>query len=234
MVMPKKILSRTGILLPITFALLYLAGCGGGGSALPTSASSASGSTAKIVGTVDDGATSSSVGEVAMASHRAGIKVTVVETGQSTETDGSGQFVVTVPAGTVTLHFEGSGVDAQLTISGLVAGQTLTITVHASGSHADMGDGQGNNGAHDTCFTSGAKAEVEGLIDAKSADSITVMQQGKGDFRCLVSASTRIRKGNRALTLDDLTVGTRVHVSGTGRGTSAGVCEVDAAEIKLQ
>ncbi|MFI5184860.1 MAG: hypothetical protein ACHQNV_10705 [Vicinamibacteria bacterium] len=183
---------------------------------------------------MDDGTASSSGAQVAMASHRVGIRVTVVETGQTTETDGSGQFTVTVPAGTVTLHFQGQGVDAELKIGGLVAGQTLTVTVHASGSHADMGDGQGNGGTHDSCFTSGAKAEVEGTIDGKATDSITVMQQGKGDFQCLVSASTRIRKGNRTLTLDDLTLGAHVHVSGTGLGSSGGVCEVDASEIKLQ
>jgi hypothetical protein len=97
-----------------------------------------------------------------------------------------------------------------------------------------MDDDQGNGGTHDACFTPGAKAEVEGLIDSKTGTSITVAQQGKGDFRCLVSASTRIRKGNHTLTLSDLAVGARVHVSGTGRGASAGVCEVDATEIMLQ
>ena len=50
----------------------------------------------------------------------------------------------------------------------------------------------------------------------------------------MVSDSTRIRKGNRSLTLEDLAVGSRVHVSGTGRGESDGSCEVDATEIKLQ
>lgn len=231
-----KTISRTAVLAITTLALVYLVACGGGDSALPTGASSVSGSSAKIIGTVDDGASSSSAGVVRMASHRAGIKVTVVETGQTTETNGSGQFTVTVPAGTVTLHFQGQGVDAELKIEGLVAGQTLTITVHASGSHADLDDpkdGDGN-GPQDSCFTSGAKAEVEGLIDAKAADSINVTQQGKGEFRCFVSPSTRIRKGNRSLTLDDLAVGARVHVSGTGRGGASGVCEVDASEIKLQ
>lgn len=236
--MPKTI-SRTAVLAIAILALVYLVACGGD-SALPTGASSASGASAKIVGTLDDGATGSSAGEVRMASHHPGIKVTVVETGQSTETNSSGQFTVTVPAGSVTLRFQGHGVDAELKIGGLVAGQTLTITVHASGSHADMddpndpGDPNSGDGPHDSCFAMGAKAEVEGLIDAKAVDSITVAQQGKGDFRCVISASTRIRKGDRSLTVDDLTIGARVHVSGSGGGTSAGVCQVNASEIKLQ
>jgi hypothetical protein len=102
-----KTIPRTAVLAITTLALVYLVACGGGDSALPTGASSVSGASAKIIGTVDDGASSSSAGAVRMASHRAGIKVTVVETGQTTETNGSGQFTVTVPAGTVSLHFEG-------------------------------------------------------------------------------------------------------------------------------
>lgn len=226
---------RAGVLALTAFAVLYLSACGGGSSMLPTGGSSAGGSSATIVGTVDDGAASNSLGEVQTASRRAGITVTVVETGQSTQTNGSGEFVITVPAGTVTLRFQGRGVDAQLTISGLVAGQTLTITVHASGSHAGFEDDHDQgDGTHDSCFASGAKAEIEGLVFAKAVDSITVSQQGKGDFLCFVTAATRIRKGNRSLTLDDLALGARVHVKGTGRGVVGDACEVDATEIKLQ
>ncbi len=229
----QKTLSRTSALIPAAFAVLGLVACGGGTSALPTSASSSSPS-ATLRGTVNDATAAITPGGVAMASHHAGIKVTVVETGQTTETDNSGTFVISVPAGAVTLRFQGPGIDAQLKIDGLVAGQTLTITVQVAGSHADMDDGSGAGGVHDNCFTAGSKAEIEGLVDAKASDSVTVMQQGKGDYQCLVSSSTRIRKGNRSLTLDDLKIGSRVHVSGTGHGTSAGVCEVDASEIKLQ
>jgi hypothetical protein len=230
--MPKTF-SRTSALILAAFAAIGLAACGGGSAALPTSASSSNPS-ATLRGTVNDTTAAITPGGVAMASRHAGIKVTVVETGQTTETDGSGTFVISVPAGTVTLRFQGPGIDAQLKIDGLVAGQTLTITVQVAGSRADMGDGPGGGGVHDSCFTAGSKAEIEGLVDAKDSGSITVMQQGKGDYQCLVSSSTRIRKGNRSLTLDDLKIGSRVHVSGTGRGATAGVCEVDASEIKLQ
>ena len=229
--MPKTIF-RAAVLTFSILAVLSFAACSSS-SMGPTSASSSDAS-ATIRGTVDDATALRNPSEVSAASHHAGIKVTVVETGQSTTTDVSGTFVLSAPAGTATLRFQGQGIDAQLTISGLTAGQTVTITVHLSGSHADMDDDQGDDGTHDTCFTAGAKAEVEGLIDSKTASSITVVQQGKGDFRCLISASTRIRKGNRTLTLNDLVAGARVHVSGTGRGASAGVCEVDATEIMVQ
>ena len=201
---------------------------------MPTGASSSGGAT--IMGTVNSSASASGAGDVRAMAGGAGITVAVVQTGQSTMTDGSGRFVLTgVPSGTVTLHFTAAGIDAQLQITGLQVGQTLTITVHVSGSHADLGNGDHpSDPAHSTCFTSGAKAEVEGVISTKAASSITVSQQGKGDYDCLVSASTRIRKGNRSLTLEDLAVGSRVHVSGTGLGIVGGVCEVDASEIKLQ
>jgi hypothetical protein len=230
--MPKT-MSHTAVLAFTALLGLSLAACGGS-SMSPTGASSSSGASATIRGTVDDATASLNPSEVSMASRHSGIKVTVAETGQSTTTDGSGTFIITAPSGTATLHFQGQGIDAQLTVGGLNAGQTVTITVHVSGSHADMDDDQEGEGTHDACFASGAKAEVEGLIDAKDASSITVAQQGKGDFRCVVSASTRIRKGNRTLALTDLAVGARVHVSGTGHGASSGVCEVDATEIKLQ
>jgi hypothetical protein len=176
---------------------------------------------------------------VAASSRHAGITVTVVETGQTTQTDGSGQFVITAPAGAVTLRFQGRGVDASLQIGGLVAGQTLTITVQVSGSHAHMGeghDGEDDDGdeGEGSCFATGAKAEIEGLVSATDLDSITVRQQGKGEYRCLVSAETRIRKGNRTLTLADLAVGNRVHVKGTGLGSAPTSCDVAASEIKLQ
>ena len=238
--------SRAFALGLVTSALFYLAACGGD-SSLPTGASS-SGSSATIHGTVNDltASASSAHGEVSMASHHAGIRVTVVETGQTTETNGSGEFVVSVPAGTITLHFQGPKIDAELKIGGLVAGQTLTITIHVSGSHAGIDDDGGGTPSPSPnpspspsptaarCFAPGAKAEVEGNIDAKDASSITVMQQGKGDYHCSVSPSTRIRKGNTTLTLDDLAVGAHVHVSGTGGAASGGVCEVEASEIKLQ
>ncbi len=80
----------------------------------------------------------------------------------------------------------------------------------------------------------GANAEVEGLITAKAASSITVNQQAKGDFLCDVSASTRIRKGNTSYTLAQLQLGWRVHVKGTTQGLAGTACRVTADEIMVQ
>jgi hypothetical protein len=80
----------------------------------------------------------------------------------------------------------------------------------------------------------GANAEVEGLITAKGGSSVTVRQQAKGDYLCLVSGGTRIRKGNTTYTFAELQTGWRVHVKGTQQGLSGSACQVSASEIKVQ
>jgi hypothetical protein len=80
----------------------------------------------------------------------------------------------------------------------------------------------------------GPNAQVEGLIQSKSAASIVVRQQGKGDFQCDVASGTRIRKGNTTYTFAQLQTGWRVHVSGQGLGASGSLCRVAADEIKVQ
>ena len=227
---------------------LYFAACGGDNATSPSSV----GAGATLKGKVNNAVAASGVSasSVHAMSAGAGITITVMETGASTTTDSSGHFILTsLPGGTITLHFQGKGIDATLTLSGLVDGQTLTITVTLSGSHADLDQEQPeaspSPGAspnpepspspRDFCFATGEKAEVEGNISKTDASSITVSQHGRGDFLCQVSTtSTRIRHGNTNLTLADLEVGDHVHVSGTGLGSLNGVCQVSATEIKLQ
>jgi hypothetical protein len=96
------------------------------------------------------------------------------------------------------------------------------------------GGGGGNGGGQSQCVAAGAKAEVEGIITGKDASSITVFQQGKGDYRCFANGDTRIRKGNTTYSFDQLQSGWRVHVKGQGLGASGGACQVDADEIKVQ
>jgi hypothetical protein len=217
-----------------------------------TAPSSVQGAT--IQGTVSGA--SSTAGSASSASRRAsaadsaaGMTVTVMETGQSVTTDGSGRFVLTgLPSGSVTLHFHSAAADATLTVSGLVAGQTLTITIQVSGSKAKLEPGPEDSPgpspspvpspspepSHGDCFAAGDHAEVEGNISATSGTGITVDQEGHGSFLCNVSASTEIRHGNTRLMLSDLKTGDHVHVSGTGAGSSGGLCVVNASEIKLQ
>lgn len=226
-------------------ATTALVACGGGGSSLPTSESLAGG--AKIEGMVEaEGAGISARSDVRASSGSSSVKVSVVGTTVSTTTDASGRFEMEgLPTGSATLRFEARGIDATSKVDGLVAGQTLRIAVRVNGPTAVLTvlpptvPNPGEPPPQGRCFSAGAKAEIEGLIVAKESastllfGSVTVAQQGKGEFLCHVTDATQIRKGSRTLSLDDLAVGSRVHVSGTGL-SSASVCEVAAAEIKLQ
>jgi len=123
------------------FGLAALAiACGGGasmtGSDAPAAAPGSRGAT--IRGTVLGAA---AAGDVS-ASSLGTIRVSVVGTSLQAMTDGSGSFTLTgVPPGKVELRFQGSGVDARLTIDGLSDGQTLTLTVRVEGNNASrVGD----------------------------------------------------------------------------------------------
>lgn len=245
MISTRRKARRSLVLLLPYAATAALVACGGGsGGALSTSPTEGDGAT--IEGTVQaSGAGTSSASDVRAHSGGGAMKVSVVGTSISTTTDFSGGFVLSsVPSGSATLRFEAAGIDAILRLDGIVVGQTLRIAVRVSGPSAVL-TGPITRTSPPTvppsgsCFAVGAKAEVEGLIVAKESasnllfGSLTVAQQAKGEFLCQVTDATRIRKGNQTLTLDDLSVGSRVHVSGTGV-SSTGVCEVAAAEIKLQ
>ena len=227
---------RRSFLLALVVGLTTV-GCGSDSSTSPSSPSTMA--LATIQGTVNGdsaGAGPVTASALGVAATKAGIKVSVVGANLSTMSDSSGRFMLTgITTDHVILHFEGPGIDAFLEITGLVAGQTLTIKVRVSGSQADFDDdGSGSSPEQSKCFTAGEKAEVEGNISKKGSAEITVFQQGKGDYVCKVTASTSIRHGNTTFALADLKVGDHVHVSGKGLGSSAGACVVSAEEIKLQ
>lgn len=110
-------------------------------------------------------------------------------------------------------------------------GSTQPVLAHEIKLQGD--DGEDTPGPGKTNCAAGQKVEVEGTINAKAGSNITVNQQGKGLFACEVGTA-RIRKGNTSFTVDQLQVGWRVHVSGTGLGESGGMCRVSASEVKVQ
>jgi hypothetical protein len=109
-----------------------------------------------------------------------------------------------------------------------------SVLAHEIKLQDDGDDGGGSPTPPSGSCAVGGKAEVEGIITAKRASSVVVNQQGKGDFLCMVSSSTRIRKGNTTFTLDQLQSGWRVHVKGTQTGLSGSTCQVNASEIMVQ
>lgn len=83
-----------------------------------------------------------------------------------------------------------------------------------------------------TTPTTTRRVEIEGLISAKSGDSITV-----NAMAVTVPATCVIRHGNTQFVFSDLKVGDRVHVKGmrttTGTGATATTL-IEASEVKLQ
>ena len=77
----------------------------------------------------------------------------------------------------------------------------------------------------------GQTRELEGLITAVSATSITVNNASTGGpVTAAITSSTVIRKGNKHLTPNDLKVGDRVHVKTTANADGS----LTATEIMLQ
>lgn len=168
------------------------------------------------------------VGDLAGASP-AGISVTAVGqvafkgiAGRSalvdrgTVTDAAGRFAFTgLSSGNVQLAFSREdGISASVTVSASAA----TVVVDLQKKQATIrAAGQSTR-------------ELEGLITAISATSITVNDASSGPQTAAITPTTVIRKGNTTLTPADLNVGDRVHVK-----ASVGVDGMlTAFEIMLQ
>ncbi len=161
---------------------------------------------ATIQGTVVTGATAAQASAPHAMSGAGGIRVSITGTTLTTTTDGAGKFVITgVPSGTVELHLEGPGLDARLAIS-LAAGQTLTITVRASGSQASL-ESDEDDQDHET--------ELKGAIQSIDLATSSLMVAGR---KVVTNATTRIvGEHDATLALKDLKVGEKVEVEGTSQ-----------------
>ena len=113
-------------------------------------------------------------------------------------TDAAGRFAFTgLSSGNVQLAFSrGDGIGASVTVSASAA----TVVVELQKKQATIREaGQSTR-------------ELEGLITAISAISITVNDASSGPQTAAILATTVIRKGDTTLTPADLKVGDRVHV----------------------
>lgn len=217
-----KAVLRVLVSLPAVALLLGVGGCSSS-SLSPTSPSSVSHG-ATIQGTVQSGAAASS-SELAAFSVGAGIRVTVVGTGLSTTADSSGHFVLQgTPTGTVTLRFEGPGIDARIELGGLVEGQTLTITVQVSGSQAVLVSPP-SPATSPTPAPAGKEVELTGTVESVTPPSLMVSGR-----TVLTSAATRIRRGDHTISLGDLKVGDKVEVEGTQQADGG----LLASQIRLE
>jgi hypothetical protein len=123
-------------------------------------------------------------------------------TSASAVTDGSGNFTLTgLPGGEVQLEFERADIHARGRVF-VAAGTRTTVTI------AIVGDGIV------TSPRGHAGVEIEGLVQAldAGAGTLTVLDQRLGAVSILTDGATLIRRGDAAISLDDIQVGNRVHV----------------------
>jgi hypothetical protein len=179
-----------------------LAACGGSNSITgATDGADPSASSATIAGTVvAAGVGASPPGTLHASASSGGIQVSVSGTSLTTTTSDDGRFVLggLTPGETVELHFEGPGIDARLEIEGLVAGQTLTVTVNVSGSTASM-------------LTPADEVEFRGLVRSVGENSLVV----DGRTVLVVAGTTAVLgRQNQPISLSDIAVDSFVEVEG--------------------
>jgi hypothetical protein len=199
-----------GIVTIIAAALV--AACGGTNTA-PTGPSTVgavvpgapSGPFATITGSVQApsaGVTTMAIRGAALTS----LTVSVVGTTISANVDGNGRFtLVGVPTGAVQLRFSGAGTDATLTVDTVQAAQTVDLVVVVSGTTASI----------DSSVRSGAgQAELEGRVESLPPTMPALTFKAAG-HTVKTDTSTRFLDGSATRAFSDLTIGMRVHATGT-------------------
>ncbi len=197
-----RVVSRTFVSSLAAVVALVAAGCGSGDSSVagPEASAPASTGAAVIQGTVQGGGVAASS---VHASSSDTLRVSVVGTSLAADTDSEGQFVLAgVGSGQATLRFEGAGVDARLSLSGLVGGQILTIHVQVAGSSAQLTSPPANKPTQDMKFS--------GVIESVSGNRIVVAGRTVED-----PGNTKCSRGDYRITFGDLRVGDKVTVWGT-------------------
>ena len=203
--------------------------CGGHQSASPTAPSASAPSAAlpgpaatagaTISGTVVGAVTSSATGR--SSAYGAPLSVVVTGTTASATIDASGRFTLqNVPAGHVDLHFIGNGTDAHLGLDDVVEHAAITITVVVNGSSAQLDNGQREGPDN--------KVEIEGLVTATSASTLTVNAR-----MITVNSATVIVHGDQTVAFASIKSRDRVHVKGTPT-TAGGVTAILATKIEVQ
>lgn len=205
----KSFLSVLGICL----AGAWTAACGSGLDSISSPSQSPASRGAAVQGTVNAGSGGSGAAQ-GFGFTSPAVRVSVVGSNQSTTTDGRGRFTLSgLPAGNVTLRFQASGVDARLSLGGLVEGQVLTINVQVSGSSANL-------------VSSSEPDEREFTGPVESVTPPTLVVSG---ITVLTNEGTEIKRGDLEITLADIQVGETVKVEGAPQPDGS----VLAREIKI-
>lgn len=206
--------------------VLFLAGCGGGGGGGSTATAA---KTAIVIGKLAASPTAKAGGGLVMAAAGDPIDVHVEsEPAIRTTVEADGSFTLRgLPEGSVTLVFtQGGTVIGTLTFREVAANQQITITIQVAEGEVILVDEDRRGIGH-------AGVELEGLVQ-----NVVVLDPA-GDSRFVIAdrsvvarpGVTAIREGTTRRTVEDVTVGRRVHVKGT---TVPDSTDVLAYEIKLQ
>jgi hypothetical protein len=215
---------RSSLALSLAGLALVLAAAGCGGSGAVTGATGATVEPpavpvgrAVIAGTVVGGGVGASANaSVHALSGDTGLVVTVDGTPLQATVDEEGEFaLVGVPAGTVTLHFEGPGIDARLEVSGVVDGQVMSLEVRVSGGRAETTSTPTCSPTKDVKFI--------GVLERISATTLVVSGRTVD-----LSTLQKVWRDGKRTTLDDLQVGEKVRVWGKQRAN--GVVAADEIE----
>jgi hypothetical protein len=198
----------------VVIAFAFLAGILSSSSCKETTSSPTAPGNATVTGTVVLGDETSGTSTRGMGIGLAGVTVRAVRTGQSTQTDSSGNFTVTgVPAGDQEFEFSRGDMDARGTIP-VVAGATTAVTVAISRRSTVVVVPRGNAPQTPPPQTPRGNAveEIEGLVSATGAGTLTIQDQRLGVVVVKVTATTIIRKGGTIIPLSQILIGMRVHV----------------------
>jgi hypothetical protein len=189
--------------------VLAAAGCGSSSSVTgPEEAPVVATGAAVLQGTIVGGgfAASSLDGVTALCCDGSGWTVRVEGTALSAAVDEEGEFILSgVPAGTVTLIFEGPGGTAQLTVSGLLDGQVLSLQVHLSGGTATIASQEPCTPTKDTKLT--------GTLESMTGTQLVIAGRPVD-----ASQIRKVWRGSGRTRLENLQVGEKVKVWGTLKG----------------
>jgi Domain of unknown function (DUF5666) len=210
---------RLGVASLIVGGLVLAAGCGGSDTPAPAGPSPTETNTpvgpapsggATVSGTVTGGAAGLSglqSGVRLLGAGLGGVTVTVESTDLSTTTGPNGAFELRgVPPGRVRLRFQGSGASGTLELSDVAQTESIALAVVVSGSTVELESQERVNGS---------QAQLEGKVVSVNYPARTIVV---GTTNVIVPDGIPITNGNRALELEDVIVGARIHVKGSRAG----------------
>ncbi len=199
------------------------AGCGSGSTSLtgPSPAGSSSSSVAAtgatVRGTVLTGGASAASGNVHAQSAAPGIRVSVLGTSLSTQTDSSGQFELRgVPSGRARLHFEAPQVQGEVDLDGLEDGHAMEVEVHVTASGVVLADRDDHQG----------ETSLSGKIGAINGSSLQV----QGHVVVTDGLTQFLGRKNDAIGLAALKVGDTVEIEGSTQSDGS----IYARKVKLE